>query len=78
MKKIKWFTIISLIILIGGTAMGWYRVWGVLFLWWGIYEIIMGRTFLVEDIRRDDHVILFWLITLMWLVFGVLALVFGM
>ena len=71
MGQIKWLTVATLIVLFLATVQEWYWVWGVLFIYWGIGGIRSGAAFLVEDISRAESPILFWLISAMWIGFGV-------
>ena len=50
--------------------MGFYSLWGVLFIFWAILSIRSGEAFLVEPISRTGDPILFWAITAMWVFFG--------
>ncbi len=72
MKEQKWLTLIVLPVLFISTFMGIYAFWGVLFIFWGLSSIRSGDAFVVEPIRRSDEPGLFWLINLMWVVFGVI------
>ncbi|MEM6579118.1 MAG: hypothetical protein AAF678_11555 [Pseudomonadota bacterium] len=63
----KWRTLIGLPILIYSTIEGFYFVWGVLFVLWGLGSLRTGRIFLLEDIDRRDDPALFWIIFAMWI-----------
>lgn len=71
MGQIKWPTVAALIILTLATVQEWYWVWGLLFVYWGIGGIRSGAAFVVEDISRAENPALFWLISAMWIGFGV-------
>jgi len=68
-------TIIAIPILLIATYLEWYWVWGVLFVYWAVPAVLSGEVFLVEPIMRSDQPILFWIITAMWLGFGVWTIV---
>ncbi len=70
MGQTKWLTIAALILLTFATVQGWYWVWGLLFLFWGLGGIRSGATFVVEDVLRAENPALFWLISAMWVGFG--------
>jgi len=72
LKARKGLTILTLVLLLGATLTGVYSVWGALFLFWGLSAIRTGQVYLVEPIHRDEDPILFWILTGMWCVFGVL------
>ncbi len=56
-----------------GIALGQIWVFGVLFVFWAVRDIISRRTSLIGDVALRDHPILFWVIAASWLVFGVLS-----
>ena len=60
--------------LMGATVMGWQSLWGLLFLYWTIRSFYSGRTVLLSDITRNEDSVLFWLIQIAWVVFGVLLI----
>lgn len=58
----KWKTMLALALIFAAVLLGWYWVWGMLFIMWTIPSIATGHTHLVEDIDRDTNPYLFWLI----------------
>lgn len=75
MTDARWPTIVAIPILLVTTYLGWYWVWGVLFVYWAVLAVLSGEVFLVEPIVRSSHPILFWVITVMWLGFGIWTVV---
>lgn len=75
MADVRLPTIIAIPILLIATYLEWYWVWGVLFVYWAVPAVLSGEVFLVEPIMRSDQPILFWIITAMWLGFGVWTIV---
>ena len=73
--KTKWLTIAVMLALLAATALEWYWAWGVLFLYWSVAGIVMGQVFLVETIERARNPVLFWVVSLMWFVLAILAMV---
>ena len=71
----KWKTILALALIFVAVLMQWSWVWGVLFMMWTIPAIISGRTHLVEEIERDEHPYLFWLIVGTWVVLSTYLIV---
>lgn len=63
-------------ILMVATFLGITAVWGLLFLYWVIPNFQSGHAFLISDIARDDDPVLFWLIQVTWIVFGVVLLIY--
>lgn len=70
MDKIKWFTVLALVVLGVASYYEWYWVWGILFVFWAVTSIQGGQAFIVENISRRQNPVLFWLITVMWGGFG--------
>lgn len=69
--KLKWRTILGLIIILIAIVFNWNWMWGILFLLWVIPDIKNGYTFFIEPINRKDHPLLFWVIVIMWLLMSV-------
>lgn len=42
-------------------------IWGVLFLYWVIPDLISGTTYFMEPITKKDNTILYWVIVISWL-----------
>lgn len=70
--RTRWPTVAAMAILLLATIMEWYWVWGVLFLYWTIAAFVMGQAFVVQTIRRDEHSVLFWFVSITWLVLAIL------
>ena len=56
-----------------GVGLGQVWVFGVLFVFWAIRDIISRRTHMIGDVALSEHPILFWVIAGSWLVFGILS-----
>ena len=74
-EGVKWPTLIALPLLILATVMAWHWIWGCLFLYWAVPAVRSGEVYLVEPIARDRDPLLFWIITAMWIAFGLLWLI---
>ena len=72
LRQRKWLTVIALPVLLISTYYGFYAAWGLLFIFWGITSTLSGEVFLIEPVNRRSHPVLFWLISAMWIGFGVL------
>ena len=66
-RDIKWRTIIGLILLAAAMVMNWTWMWGLLFLYWVIPDLFTGVTYFIEEIRKDEHPILYWIIVVTWI-----------
>ncbi|MGB0504705.1 MAG: hypothetical protein ACPGGK_00790 [Pikeienuella sp.] len=62
----KWRTLIVLPVMIVATLLGWYAIWGLLFVYWGYLALTRGEVFLVEAINRDEDPALFWILMALW------------
>ncbi len=69
-------TVVALAVLLGATFVGWYWVWGIFFLYWALSGIVTGQAFVVQSIQRDESPVLFWLISITWLILAGLAIFF--
>ena len=48
--------------------------WGVLFIYWAIPSILSGQAFLIGPIDRGQSPILFWIVTVLWVLLGLLMI----
>ena len=71
-------TVLALAVLVGATLVEWYWVWGIFFLYWAVLGIVRGEAFVVQTVSRDESPVLFWLISVTWLVLAVLAIFYGL
>ena len=69
-REKKLLTVLVFAALVIATLREWYWLWGLLFLFWSIQGFRSGHAFLIEDISREDHPLLYWLISAMWAGFG--------
>ena len=72
---LKWLTLLALPILLVSTWYGFYSAWGIMFVFWGITSTLSGQVYLVEPIERTRNPVLFWIISVMWIGFGVLYVI---
>ena len=66
---------IALIILIAATAIGFYFIWGLLFIYWSVRSYYDGTVFLLSPIHRSDTPVLYWALSALWLLFGLWYLI---
>ena len=74
MNKIKWRTILGLILVWVATILNWEWIWGVLFLIWIIPDFFTGVTYFIEPITKKDNPLLYWLIMISWVALSVLTI----
>ena len=67
-------TVVALTVLLAATLIGWYWVWGIFFLYWAVSGIVTGHAFVVQTVYRDQSPVLFWLISITWLVLAGLTI----
>ncbi len=65
---LKWKAALALIFIIIASIMNWNWVWGILFIFWAINDLILGETHLVERITRADNPPIYWLTIVAWFV----------
>lgn len=73
--RTQWLTLAAMAILLLATIMEWYWVWGVLFLYWTVAAFVMGQAFVVQTIRQDEHPVLFWIVSITWLLLAILFII---
>lgn len=54
--------------------LGYQFLWGLLFLYWTIPNIVNGQAFLLTDVYRSSDPVLFWCIQITWVVLGLFML----
>ncbi len=69
-------TVVALAALLAATLVGWYWVWGIFFLYWAVFGIVGGRAFVVQAVSRDESPVLFWLISVTWMILAGLTIFF--
>ncbi|MBT2132297.1 hypothetical protein [Aliiroseovarius lamellibrachiae] len=74
MSNTRVINYVALPILLIAAVMGLYWVWGLLFLWWLVPTIMTGQTALVFDVTRDEDPILFWIVAILWALFGLMMI----
>ena len=65
-NPIKWRTIIALLLMYTAILMNWQWVWGLLFMFWVVPDIISGVTYFIEPIEKKTNPILYWIIIVSW------------
>lgn len=71
------FRVLDVLVLIGllaATALGWSWPWGVLFICWSVPALRHGETLLLRPLHRAERPVMFWIVTLLWVAFGVLTI----
>lgn len=71
-------TVLALVILLAAAVVDWYWVWGLFFLYWAIAGIVTGQAFVVRIVNRDENPVLFWFISISWLVLSAAAIWFDL
>ena len=65
-NKIKWKTYIGIILVTTATYLGINWVWGALFIFWAITDLVHGRTFFIEEVSKSTHPYTYWLVIIVW------------
>ena len=71
-------TVVALAALLIATWMDWQWVWGVFFLYWAVLGIMTGQAFVVRTVDQDESPLLFWLISVTWLVVAALSIFYDL
>ena len=74
MKSQDRLTVFVLIALFVALYMNWSWPWGLLFIYWAVPSYLNGEAFLVGPISLKENPILFWIITILWIVLGVIMI----
>ncbi len=72
LRNQRWMTLLILAALLVSTFAGYYGLWGLLFIFWGLLAVRSGQAFLIEPINRATDPALFWSLTGLWTGLGVL------
>ena len=78
MSQSKLPTVVALAALLIATWMDWQWVWGVFFLYWAVLGIMTGQAFVVRTVDHDESPLLFWLISVTWLVVAALSIFYDL
>ena len=71
-------TVVALAVLLIATWMDWQWVWGVFFLYWAVLGIVTRQAFVVGTVEQDENPVLFWLISVTWLVLAALSIFYDL
>ena len=78
MSQAKLPTVVALAALLVATWMDWQWVWGAFFLYWAVLGIMTGQAFVVRTVDQDENPVLFWLISVTWLVVAALSIFYDL
>ncbi|MCY3630753.1 MAG: hypothetical protein F4120_02255 [Rhodothermaceae bacterium] len=70
----RWVNVVALAVLLVATLMNWMWIWGILFIYWAVPAFLTSETHLVGPISRDTQPVIFWLVTVLWIVLGVVTI----
>lgn len=56
------------------TVLGFQSLWGLLFLYWVIPNMVNGQAFLLTEVSRASSPVLFWCIQVAWVVLGLMMI----
>ncbi len=63
----KWRALIGLVIVFLSLVMNWQWLWGVLFIFWVIPDLMSGYTHFMEPVERKANPFIYWTIILTWI-----------
>lgn len=72
MNNLKWKTLIALAMIY--IAIFFNQMWliGLLFLFWTFESLKNRRAYIIEDIKREENPILYWIIVVTWFLVALL------
>ena len=70
----NWLNALVLVGLLVALYMNWMWPWGLLFVYWAVPAIRNGETLLIGPMSRAQAPVLFWLVTTLWIVLGVMMI----
>ena len=73
-----WKPTAALAVLWGAFLLDQSWVWGLIFLAWAIPALRTGETHLIEPVRKRETPVLFWSITLTWIILSAAVLIYGL
>ena len=65
-KNIKWKTLIALAMVYISIIFNQMWLIGLLFIFWTIQAIKDEKAFIIEEIRKENNPILYWIIVITW------------
>lgn len=72
MNPPSWLSALVLAAMLGALYMNWSWPWGFLFIYWAVPSFLGGEAFLIGPITREESPVLFWVVTILWLLLGVM------
>lgn len=66
-KPIRWKTIFAIGLVVGAMVMEMPILFGLLYMLWAVLDIKSGHAYIIEDVSRKDHPVLFWIIVFLWM-----------
>ncbi len=73
-RPVRWKSILALGFVGLGIYLNIHWIWGVIFIIWALTDIKNGTTYFMDDIPRKESPVLYWLVILMWLGSGIMAI----
>lgn len=70
----RWVNVVALAVLLVAIWMNWMWIWGILFICWAVPAFLTGESHLVGSVSRDSQPVIFWLVTALWIVLGILTI----
>lgn len=70
----RWVNVVALAVLLVATWMNWIWIWGILFIYWAVPAFVTGEAHLVGSVSRDEQPVVFWLVTALWILLGVVTI----
>lgn len=70
----RWTLYLVIVGLLLALYMNWSWPWGLLFIYWAVLAMFAGEAFLIGPISREHDPDLFWIVTVLWALLGVMMI----
>lgn len=70
----KWRSIIGLALMYVAIMLNITWVWGLFYLFWVVPDIVTRRTYFMEEIDRDEHPVLYFVVVISFLFLAIYTL----
>ena len=76
MEKLKmhWRTLVGLVLVYAAAVFSLSWVWGILFLFWVVPDLISGVTYFISEVNRKTAPVLYWFIMATWILMSAYVL----
>ena len=70
----RWKTLLALVFMYLAIVLNSYLLWAVFFIYWSLSALITQEAYLIEPVNKHQEPVLYWVITLSWLLLSLATL----